>query len=39
VRAVAILPVVLTIVFGGLFLYYRSTGGYRALKLGPAATS
>lgn len=35
-RAVAVLPVILTFVFGGLFLYYRASGGYRAVKLGAA---
>jgi hypothetical protein len=32
-RAVAVLPIVLTAVFGLLFLYYRARGGYRAVKL------
>lgn len=32
-RAVAVLPIVLTAVFGLLFLYYRAKGGYRAVKL------
>jgi hypothetical protein len=38
-RAVAILPVILTVVFGLLFAYFRAKGGYRAVKLGsePAA--
>ncbi len=38
-RHVAVLPVVLTVVFGSLFLYYRATGGYKAVKLGPQPTS
>jgi MFS family permease len=32
-RSVALLPVILTAVFGALFLYYRSKGGYRAVRL------
>jgi len=32
-RAVAVLPVILTVVFGLLFGYYRAKGGYRAVKL------
>jgi MFS family permease len=32
-RYVAVLPVVLTVVFGLLFFYYRARGGYRAVKL------
>ena len=32
-RYVAVLPVILTVVFGGLFLYYRARGGYRAIRL------
>jgi MFS family permease len=32
-RKVALLPVVLSVVFGGLFLYHRARGGYRAVKL------
>jgi hypothetical protein len=32
-RTVAILPVILTVVFALLFLYYRARGGYRAVKL------
>jgi MFS family permease len=32
-RTVAVLPVILTVVFGILFLYYRARGGYRAVKL------
>ena len=33
---VGILPVVLTVVFGALILYYHSVGGYRAVQLKPA---
>lgn len=36
-RYVAVLPVVLTAIFAALFLYYRSLGGYRAVKIGAAA--
>jgi fucose permease len=32
-RAVAILPAILLIVFGGIWLYDRSRGGYRATRL------
>jgi MFS family permease len=32
-RAVAVLPVILIFVFGSLFLYYKSRGGYAAVKL------
>jgi hypothetical protein len=32
-RTVAVLPVILTAVFGALFLYHRARGGYRAVKL------
>jgi MFS family permease len=32
---VGVLPIVLTFVFGGLILYYRSIGGYRAVRLKP----
>ena len=32
-RSVAALPVILAAVFGALFLYYRSKGGYRAVRL------
>jgi MFS family permease len=36
-RYVAILPMVLTVIFGALFLYYKARGGYKAVKLGTAA--
>lgn len=38
-RYTAVIPVVLTVIFGGLFLYYRSKGGYKvvALDTKPAA--
>ncbi|MPZ18313.1 MAG: MFS transporter [Luteitalea sp.] len=32
-RSVAVLPIVLTVIFVGLMLYYRSRGGYRAIRL------
>ena len=35
-RYVGVLPVVLTFVFGALFFYYKSRGGYRAVKLAAA---
>lgn len=36
-RFVGVLPILLTGIFGVLFLYYRSTGGYRAIRLKAAA--
>ncbi len=35
-RYVAHLPLVLTVIFGALFFYYRSKGGYQAVKLAAA---
>jgi MFS family permease len=32
-RTVAVLPVILTVIFGGLFAYHKARGGYRAVKL------
>ena len=32
-RYVAVLPVILTVIFAALFLYYKSTGGYRVVRL------
>ena len=32
-RYVAILPVILTAIFGGLLLYFKSQGGYHAVKI------
>jgi hypothetical protein len=32
-RYTAVIPVVLTLIFGALFLYYRSRGGYKAVAL------
>ncbi|HXH07593.1 MAG TPA: MFS transporter [Vicinamibacterales bacterium] len=32
---VAILPAILTVVFGALYLYYRARGGYRPVQLAP----
>ena len=34
-RYTAVLPMVLTVVFGTLFIYYRSRGGYRPISLEP----
>jgi len=36
-RYVGVLPVVLTVIFGALFFYYRATGGYQAVKLSATA--
>jgi hypothetical protein len=33
IRYVAVLPVILVFLFGLQFLYYRSRGGYRAIRL------
>ncbi len=38
-RTVAVLPVILTVVFGLLFLYYKAKGGYRAVKLDSKAAA
>jgi hypothetical protein len=38
-RAVAVLPAVLLIVFGAIWLYDRSRGGFRAERLSPAGES
>lgn len=35
-RSVAVLPVILTAVFGALFLYFRARGGYRPVTLDKA---
>ena len=32
-RSVAVLPVILTVVFGAMYVVFRSKGGYRALKI------
>ncbi len=32
-KAVAVLPAILLVVFGGLWLYFRSQGGYKAVRL------
>jgi MFS family permease len=32
-RFVGVLPLILTLIFGGMILYYRSIGGYRAVRL------
>jgi MFS family permease len=38
-RYVAVLPVILTFVFGALFLYYRARGGYKAVAIGAQPTA
>lgn len=38
-RTVAVLPVILTVAFGLLFLHHRSRGGYRAVKLGTSSAA
>jgi hypothetical protein len=38
-RYVAILPVILSVIFGGVFLYYKSQGGYKAIRLEKAAAA
>jgi hypothetical protein len=37
-RAVAMLPAILLVVFGGIWLYDRSRGGYRATKISQVAS-
>jgi MFS family permease len=32
-RYVGVLPIILSVIFGMLLIYYRSTGGYRAIEL------
>jgi MFS family permease len=34
-RMVAVLGVILAFIFGGLFVYFKARGGYRAIELGP----
>ena len=38
-RNTAVIPVILTLVFGALFVYYRSRGGYKAVTLTTASTA
>jgi MFS family permease len=38
-RYTAVIPVVLTVIFGALFVYYRSIGGYKAVALDARAAS
>jgi MFS family permease len=38
-RAVALLPAILLIVFGAIWLYDRSKGGFKAVKIGGTATT
>jgi MFS family permease len=35
-RYVTIAPIALAVIFGAMYLYYRSRGGYRAVRLGEA---
>jgi hypothetical protein len=32
-RYVGVLPIILTVAFGLLFVYFKSRGGYRAIKI------
>ena len=32
-RSVAVLPIILTVAFGAMYVVFRSKGGYRALKI------
>jgi MFS family permease len=32
-RYVAVLPMILTVIFGALFFYYKSRGGYKAIRI------
>jgi fucose permease len=36
-RYVSVLPAVLTAIFGGLYFYFRSQGGYKAVDIGAAS--
>ena len=36
-RMVAVLGVILAFIFGGLLVYFKARGGYRAVELGPSA--
>lgn len=38
-RHVAVLPAILTVVFGALYFHFRARGGYRPIKLGRAPES
>ena len=38
-RYVAYFPLVLIFIFGGLFFYFKSIGGYRAVELSAAEPS
>ncbi|MBM3740928.1 MAG: MFS transporter [Acidobacteria bacterium] len=36
-RYIAILPVILIVIFGALYFYYKARGGYKAVEIGAAA--
>jgi len=36
-RYVSVLPVALTVIFAGLYFFYKSQGGYQAVKIGASA--
>jgi hypothetical protein len=38
-RMVAVLGVILTVIFGGLFVWFKSRGGYRAVELAKGSTA
>jgi MFS family permease len=38
-RYVAVMPVVLAVIFGGLYFYFRGRGGYREIQLETTATA
>ena len=38
-RYVGVLPIILTVIFGALLVYYKSTGGYRAIEMKTAEPS
>jgi hypothetical protein len=36
---VAVLPVILTVIFGALYFYFKARGGYKPVKLGPESAT
>jgi hypothetical protein len=38
-RYVGVLPIILTVIFGALFFYFKSQGGYRAVRLESTETA
>ncbi len=38
-RYVGVLPIILTVIFGALFFYFKSQGGYRAVRLESTGTT